>query len=441
MEALSHQQLQLTSILPRITGVMSWLGSFSIAIDVFRKHHKGGNSNSNKNKPTTYHRLMLGMSLCDMAFSGALMMTTWPIPADTPGVHAAYGTEATCKTQAFFMQMGIGAPFYNLCLAIYYYLFIVKNIRPSPNLERCMHLVCFSFAFSTAIAGLAMGMFGYAAFWCWITAEHNIFRYLFFHGPIWVIIAAISVIMSSIYYDLKKQEKRQRRWGVDRFKQHGSISPGQDSATKSTAQSATKNSNEDDTNNNKGSTTTNGNRRGITKRKKKSRSTSASDNVKWQAFWYVGSFFLTWFFLTIVRAMETAGQIDLVPYWLTLAGVTLVPIQGFFNFLIYIRPRYDQHRKQYPEVGRFVTFFRVSPLFAGWKCCHVTPLCTAIYVGLRGLVQRIRNRGDASESDAVTHSSVNVTPIPIDYNSQDRSNSEQSCAEAGQCLHNDAFQE
>mmetsp|Transcript_8492 Transcript_8492/g.18469 ORF Transcript_8492/g.18469 Transcript_8492/m.18469 type:complete len:363 (+) Transcript_8492:2-1090(+) len=362
------------------------------------------------------------------------MMPTWPIPADTPGAHAAYGNEATCKTQAFFMQLGLGAPFYNLCLAIYYYLFIVKNIRPSRNLERCMHLVCFLFAFGTAIAGLATGMFGYAAFWCWITVEYNIFRYFFFHGPIWIIITSIAIIMSSIFYDLKKQEKRQRRWGMGKFKQNACNSPGQDSARKGTAQGATNNSNEDGTNKNQGSTATNG-----MKRKNKSRSTRASDNVKSQAFLYVGSFILTWFFLTIVRAMETAGQIDSVPYWLTLAGVTLFPIQGFFNFLIYIRPRYNQHRKQYPEVGRFVTFFRVSPLFAGWKCCHGTSICAGESVGLCGMVQRIRHRGDASESDAGRTSSIHIAPI--DYNSQESNHSEQSCAEAGQVPPDNASQE
>jgi len=107
------------------------------------------------------------------------MMTTWPIPADTPDTYGAtYGNEATCKTQAFFSQVGIGVPFYTLCLSVYYYLVIVKNSRPSLILERCMHFLCFSFAFGTAIAALALDILGYATVWCWIKVEHDLFLIL-----------------------------------------------------------------------------------------------------------------------------------------------------------------------------------------------------------------------------------------------------------------------
>ena len=86
---------------------------------------------------------------------------------------------------------------------------------------------------------------------------------------------------------------------------------------------ATNNNNRDCTNNNNRGNGSAGARTPQNRRKVR-----ASDNVKWQAFWYVGSFFLTWVFLTIVRGMQTAGaKGGDIPYWLKLAGVTLCPSQ------------------------------------------------------------------------------------------------------------------
>lgn len=61
--------------------------------------------------------------------------------------------------------MGIGVPFYNLCLAIYYHLLIVKNTKVSMRLERIMHFVSLGYAFTTAIASAVMDLLGYATFW------------------------------------------------------------------------------------------------------------------------------------------------------------------------------------------------------------------------------------------------------------------------------------
>ena len=122
---------------------------------------------------------MLGMSIFDLLCSTGYMMSTWPIPKYI-NTYAAIGNDATCSTQAFFQQLGIGAPFYNLFLAMYYYLVIVKNSPPDGKWsEYAFHIISLVFAFGTAIAGLAAGMYGYATFWCWITVEHSLFRWIF----------------------------------------------------------------------------------------------------------------------------------------------------------------------------------------------------------------------------------------------------------------------
>mmetsp|Transcript_8892 Transcript_8892/g.13342 ORF Transcript_8892/g.13342 Transcript_8892/m.13342 type:complete len:362 (+) Transcript_8892:86-1171(+) len=311
MSSLTLVQQQLATTFPRISGSFSLLGSLSITVDIIRKYRKDAK------KVTAYHRLILGMSFCDMVMSVAHIMATWPIPSDTPGAYAAYGNEATCNAQGFFGQFGIGSPFYNLFLTVYYYLLIVKDSKLSRNQEICMHVASLSFAFGTATAALALGFYGSVFIWCWITSEHTIVRLVFWYGPLWVIFIVVAVLMSVIYFNIKRQEHRQIRWSQQ------NIGNG--------------------------------------------RPKFVSDSVRWQAFRYVGAFFITWIFLTIVRVCNAVNVT--APFWVLLLAFTLMPMQGLFNYLIYIRPRYATRRKEFPEVGRIKTFLKVNPLLAGCKCC------------------------------------------------------------------------
>merc|ERR1711907_492929 len=81
-----------------------------------------------------------------------------------------------------------------------------------------------------------------------------------------------------------------------------------------------------------------------------------SRTVRKQAIQYVLAFYETWVPLTIVRilqAIENATGKSLVPFGLLLVAVLFTPLQGFFNCLIYMRPRFlrqkrmkEQTRKQ-----------------------------------------------------------------------------------------------
>mmetsp|Transcript_44926 Transcript_44926/g.66089 ORF Transcript_44926/g.66089 Transcript_44926/m.66089 type:complete len:425 (+) Transcript_44926:111-1385(+) len=346
-------QKQLASIFPHITGISSWLGSFSIVVDVIRKHRRELWSNSAA-KVMPYHRLMMGMSICDLCSSSAWMLSTWPVSADEPNVFDAHGTEASCKTQAFFLQLGIGTPCYNLALAIYYYQIIAKSSMTTKLQERIMHFCCLGFAISTAVASLALDLFGFAGFWCWIEGKHHLYRWLFWYGPLWTIIIIVTSIMVVITIVVKKQENRQSRWSTFHRSYRVTFI--------GYLRNLRKSKNEGDDRASGGTTT----HQSPDSRNNASR-TKISDSVKWQAFWYVLSFFATWVFLTAVRAMQTVGKGGEIPYWVVLMAVTLTPSQGLFNFLVYLRPRYRQHRKKHPDVGRFITFVRIHPFVINTK--------------------------------------------------------------------------
>ena len=56
------------------------------------KGTSGGSAASLSTRGSTYHRLVLGLSVGDLFASIAWFLTTWPIPADTENVYGAVGT-------------------------------------------------------------------------------------------------------------------------------------------------------------------------------------------------------------------------------------------------------------------------------------------------------------------------------------------------------------
>jgi hypothetical protein len=136
---------------PRVSGVLSLLGSGYIIQDIFRWYRR-------THSITTYHMLMLGMSLFDLSSSIAWMFSTLPVPQNdwvgALGVcklasysfpsdiaidwypliflpcfkDGARGNEATCKTQGFFLELGfVGSSTFNVSLTFFYLLSIVYN--------------------------------------------------------------------------------------------------------------------------------------------------------------------------------------------------------------------------------------------------------------------------------------------------------------------------
>lgn len=62
----------------------------------------------------------------------------------------------------------------------------------------------------------------------------------------------------------------------------------------------------------------------------------------WRAFFYLGAFYLTVPVPLVANFNETAGAS--YPYMLT--AFTLVPLQGFLNFLLYARPQIKKALKE-----------------------------------------------------------------------------------------------
>ena len=93
----THEQQVALAIVPKVTSALSIFGSGFITFDALRPHKAR----------SSYQRLLVGMSICDLSMSGGIFMSTWPMPRDVPNVFGNVGTVQTCTAQGFFEQFGV----------------------------------------------------------------------------------------------------------------------------------------------------------------------------------------------------------------------------------------------------------------------------------------------------------------------------------------------
>jgi len=69
-----------------------------------------------------------------------------------------------------------------------------------------------------------------------------------------------------------------------------------------------------------------------------------SKKIAVQGLLYVGAFYITWLFPTITRITQLAFNKNY--FAIQFLDTFLIPLQGFFNFLIYSRPTYLKYRRR-----------------------------------------------------------------------------------------------
>lgn len=261
-------------------------------------------------KRSTYHRLMLGMSFADFLLSFWGFIGMWAVPEGTSLSNGAKGTQGTCTAQGFFLQLGIAAPLYNLLLCLYYLAVISYNWTEKRVVKLEMILHCFVWVTSLgmAIAGILLDLYNSTGFICFvsgfpITCETNssiecirgknarIYRVAFLVLPIWSLSIVSIAAMLKVYWTVYKQEKAVAKY-------------------------------------------------------QGSHARKLSREVAWQAFWYFVAFFVVWIPIateSLVRSIRGLSS----SYQVTLLVNIFLPLQGAFNFLLYIRPRYLRYRRNH----------------------------------------------------------------------------------------------
>jgi hypothetical protein len=261
------------------------------------------------------------MSFADVCSSIVWIVATAASPKGTPGVVGAIGTDATCKAQGFFYQLGFAAPLYNCMICIYSMLVISYN-RTEEQIEKTaepfMHIVAIGYPLGAAITGLALDLYHSNGDKCFIHPDPSnckindssmyqcseeddthFYQRLFTVSIILVSIIVIILTMTRIYCTIRNRT----RMMVSRYGE-------------------------------------------------RTIDNSKTNLVFTQAILYIGAFFLTYFW-SMLAVMLRAKTNKNTPFALLVMTRTFNPLQGFWNFITLIRPGFNRIRRMHPQKSRF----------------------------------------------------------------------------------------
>ena len=156
---LSSIQEQILSILLVFSATLSILGSSTIVANVIRNHKQA----------SSYDRLLLGLSSCDILTSVIFGFSHMLMHRGSSSGLWAVGTEKTCASIGILRQLTYASMLYNAMLS-YYYVMMTRCSLDTSHIafwERRMHLLAIAFPLFTASFGAAFGIFPEAGCPCW----------------------------------------------------------------------------------------------------------------------------------------------------------------------------------------------------------------------------------------------------------------------------------
>lgn len=167
----------LLAWIPRVTGLFSLLGSLYILRDICRIYRR-------LKCLSTYHLLLVGMSVFDCFGSLAWIFSSLPLPESNTngelGIYGARGTPAMCKVQGFFSQMRfIGSTSFNASLTFFYLLVIVYRYSDSKLRPLQKYLVAVPVILAVGLSAAAIPRYGQTFVMCLVPGpfmiEGNVF--------------------------------------------------------------------------------------------------------------------------------------------------------------------------------------------------------------------------------------------------------------------------
>ncbi|CAB9503324.1 expressed unknown protein [Seminavis robusta] len=266
----------------RVAALLSFLGASYILYDTL---------SDKKARKTTYYQLLVGMATFDIVTAIAWSFATLPIDTDkAEHVEGAMGNAATCKTQAFFIQLGFTSVFFNVSLAIYYVLVVAHGWKEFQLQKIRLYLLAGPVAVGLGLAFGALPIYHWLEYGCHIETppEGELWAVLVFVVlPLGLSILAITASMMTVYCKVRKQSAAARKWTM-----------------------------------------------GVSKASK------LEQAVFWQCLFYVMAFYITWPILFSVYLASLDDKVRI--FGLSMLVAFVAPLQGFNNFLVYIRPKLAQ---------------------------------------------------------------------------------------------------
>eukprot|EP00980_Cylindrotheca_fusiformis_P011756 scaffold2799_cov117-Cylindrotheca_fusiformis.AAC.3 len=298
---------------------------------------------------TPYTRLLVAMSVSGIFFSLTISIAAFLRPQETSSRVWAFGNDATCSGIAFLNQLSFSAVLYNGMLSVYFLLtarFGYKNSRISKIIEPIMHIISIGFPLLSATTGVVLGIYGEtsSALGCWVEP----IAWLYYAIPALIVFCMLLVNNVAIYMFVRRQIQRNHR-------RRSSRRP-----------STTASSTFDD-----GSSFGATNELSISKRRLSETDRSSFSSqiqteqnrrmklVSSQAFLFVVSYFSCNIWSGIIgladsRTQSEAEELELLVnyYPVLVLQAALLPLQGLFNMVVFIRPKYLKIRHDRPRRSR-----------------------------------------------------------------------------------------
>jgi hypothetical protein len=319
--SLTIQERKAFVALKALGGSLSVIGSSLIIYIVLRQQ-----TVRHSQRPT-YHRFLLAMSVYDLLQAAWQAVGAAPVPRWTGGF-GCFGTTETCTALGFFVTLALGGWIYNAGLSIYYVMVIRYGITESAvskRFEPTVHVLAFVIPMILGISGLFLTVFNpilpgpevgcfawpYPASCLYDVPTCERGRYYgqwswTFYAMQCTCVAIVMAMSILLYWTIRKQYRSSTRY-----------------ASGESAQMRDR-----------------------------------SRAVAWQAFLFALACFYANIWNILIVVTYTHGP-DALFKFVLLNGLFGYPAQGFFNFLIYISPRYHRIRHRAPEYGRLKALYEV----------------------------------------------------------------------------------
>ena len=316
------------------SALLSIMGSMTIVGISFRQNRLS----------STYGRLILGMSCMDIMQSLAYSLSTLPFPnsnALSSSTWPLFGNSTTCSIQGFFLYTGsTGTTMYYCSLCIYYVLVVLKGMTLNSikhRFEVYLHAIPLLFCFTSGIFLAINENFNNAISVCWIApfpfaCRHDLdtctrgknailFRFIFHGIPMFICFIIILVSMICLSYKMRRQRNLMQKYQFN-------IPEG------AILNNIPRNQHPN-----------------YTSSRRPSAIETTSKSVTYRALQYIAVIFFSNIFVIINRIIfiKTSKYI----FVLFIFQAITHPAQGFFNFIVIIRPVVRAVQKGDPEIPLF----------------------------------------------------------------------------------------
>ena len=351
------------------TASISCFASTLIAIMIVR---------SRNGLKSPYSRIIFGLSIADIIQSASIITSPFAAPNDTLDAPWAKGTIGTCEVAGFFLQVGgTAVPFYTLFLSYYFLKRVKDKITPqafASKYEFKIHALIWLFPIIGGFVALARKYFNpyIGGSLCMIMDNpvdcstdpdtygtcirgQNAPKYAMVifgvPGALTFLMLVANLVRLTIHVHL--EERLMRADTIHNTNEDTGGGSGGTLRSKAAVFFCCNRSHQhqsDDPQHDHGNTS--------------AQAQSLAMQSLVQSSMYIASFFLVYSAPIVVVGMAGAGKSR--PDWVLWDSAIFWPLGGFFNILIYTRPKVAAMRKAYPEYSHvsWLVFF-LAVVFSG----------------------------------------------------------------------------